>query len=94
MKITIEIPDDIAEQLRDKWPDLKRATLEALAVEAYRAEIISHRGVARLVGLDIWNVQGFLAKHGAYLHYDKKDLEEDAAVASRAFEKKSGILNE
>jgi predicted HTH domain antitoxin len=94
MKITIEIPDDVAEQLREKMTDLERATLEALAVEAYRAVLLSAGQVAELLGLNIWTVQGFLAEHGAYLHYDKKDLEEDSAVARRAFDKKRGLLNE
>jgi len=34
MQITIELPEDIAEELESKWKDLPRAALESLALEA------------------------------------------------------------
>ena len=41
MKLTLELPDEIEERLRSGWSDLPRHALEALAVEAYRSDILS-----------------------------------------------------
>ena len=41
MQITIEIPEDIGNQLQQNWQDLPQKILEALAVEAYRNKIMT-----------------------------------------------------
>ena len=42
MKLTIELPSDIEAALEAGWGgDLPRATLEALAIESYRQELLS-----------------------------------------------------
>jgi hypothetical protein len=46
MKITVELPDDVA-----RHPDPGREALEALAMEGYRSEALSHHQAARLLGL-------------------------------------------
>jgi len=40
MKITVELPDDVA-----KRADPGRAALEALAIEGYRAGALTHRNI-------------------------------------------------
>jgi hypothetical protein len=37
MQLAIEVPEDIAEELRAKWKDLSRHSLEAIALEGYRS---------------------------------------------------------
>jgi hypothetical protein len=34
MRITLELPEDIVQELQSKWMDLPRAALESLALEA------------------------------------------------------------
>ena len=77
MQITIEIPDDIAERLTKQVGNLSRHTLEALAIEGYRSERLSHGQVGRILGLSWWEVEGLLSDAKAYLHYDEADLEQD-----------------
>ena len=36
MRIWIDLPDDVIEQLGANGPDLSRSALEALAIDAYR----------------------------------------------------------
>ncbi len=41
MRITIELPEDIAQELESRWKDLPRAALERLALEAYRSRALT-----------------------------------------------------
>ena len=41
MQITLELPEDIVQELRSKWKDLPRAALESLALEAYRSHALT-----------------------------------------------------
>jgi Uncharacterised protein family (UPF0175) len=41
MDILIELPEEIVQKLEAAWGDLPQKTLEALAIEAYRAGILS-----------------------------------------------------
>lgn len=71
MTITIDLPDEIEVQLATKWRDeLPRKILEAIALEGYREDALSHRQVGELLALDRWQTDAFLKEHGAYLNYD------------------------
>jgi hypothetical protein len=79
MQVTIELPDDIAAELANRnGADLSRAVLEAVALEGYRSEQLTHAQVGRLLDMDYrFDVDAFLKDHGAYLHYTIEDLERD-----------------
>lgn len=78
MQITIEIPDKIAQRMSAKWGNLEKRSLEILAAEAYREEVISAAEVRRMLNLSSrWEAHGFLKQEGAYLHYTLADLEQD-----------------
>ncbi len=65
-------------RLQASWNDLPRRTLEALAVEAYRDEVLSSAEVGRLLGhTSRWETEAFLHERQAYLHYTEKDLTRD-----------------
>ncbi|MBE9260635.1 UPF0175 family protein, partial [Dolichospermum sp. LEGE 00246] len=49
MQITIEIPEDIGNQLQQNWQDLPQKLLEALAVEAYRNKIMTSVQIQQLL---------------------------------------------
>jgi hypothetical protein len=49
MQITLELPEDIVQDLRSKWKDLPRAALESLALEAYRSHALTATQLRRLL---------------------------------------------
>ena len=78
MRITLELPEDIAAHLASKGENLPRAALEALAVEAYRAQKLSTAQLRRLLGFNTKvQVHAFLKERGVYLNYTQDDLEHD-----------------
>ncbi len=78
MQITIEIPDDIAHRLVQEVDNLPRHVLESLVIEAYRAELITHAEVGRVLNLPSrWETDAFLKRVEAYIHYTEADLQQD-----------------
>ena len=83
MVVQLQVPDDIAEKLVEKWSDLPRCALEALAVDAYREGVLTAYEIQRLLGLSSrWKTEEFLSS-GADLGYTEDDLQEDAATLRR-----------
>ncbi|MGL5082953.1 MAG: UPF0175 family protein [Microcoleaceae cyanobacterium] len=80
MQITITIPDEIAEHLQQRIPDLPRRALESMVAQAYRDELLTHAEVGKILNLSRWEVDAFLKAARAYLHYNETDLENDRAV--------------
>jgi predicted HTH domain antitoxin len=78
MKLILELPDEIEERLRAQWSNLPRHALEALAIEAYRSEILTAYQVQQMLGLaSRWETDEFLKKAQAHLHYSGQDLAQD-----------------
>lgn len=75
MQITVELPDDIA-----RHPEPGREALEALAIEGYRSEKLTHHQAAQLLGLTRFEFDGFLKDRQIYDHaYSVEDLQRDLA---------------
>jgi predicted HTH domain antitoxin len=88
MQITVELPDDIARR-----PDPGREALEALAIEGYRSEKLTHYQAAQLLGLTRFEFDGFLKAHQIYDHaYSAEDLERDLATMRKLEEQ--GLLRQ
>ena len=84
MEVTVEIPEDIAEQLHTKWENLPRGVLESLALEAYRSGTLTKMQLRRLLGFQTpMELDGFLKQAGIYLDYDLNDLREDLETIRR-----------
>src|SRR5712664_1258049 len=47
MAVRIELPEDIEHHLEKQWGDLPRHALESLAIEGYRARVLSRSQVRR-----------------------------------------------
>jgi len=78
MDVLIVLPDDVVHRLKSRWNDLSRSTLEALAVEAYKANVITENEVQRMLNLESrWEVDEFLKKAKAYFDYTEVDLQQD-----------------
>ena len=77
MQITLELPEDIVQELRSKWKDLPRAALESLALEAYRSRALTAAHLRRLLGFDTrMQVDAFLKEHEVY-DFTAADFEQD-----------------
>lgn len=78
MNVLIVVPDDVVHRLKTRWNDLSRSTLEALALEAYKADVITETEVQRMLNLDSrWEVDEFLKRTHAYIDYNEVDLQQD-----------------
>jgi len=81
MQITLEVPDEIAEGLKD----LPRALLESFALEGYRSGTLTEEQVRRILGYGTrMQVDGFLKAHGVYWDYTLEDLDRETET-SREF---------
>ena len=78
MKVAIQLPDDIAQQLHEKWgDDLPRRVLETIALEGYWARILGESQLRRLLGFETrFDVHTFLKEHEVPL-YTLGDLQHD-----------------
>ena len=77
MQITLELPEDIVQELQSKWRDLSRAALESLALEAYRAHALTAAQLRRLLGFETrMQVDAFLKEHEVY-DFTAADFEQD-----------------
>ena len=85
MAITIELPQDIERDLESRWPDLSRKALEALVLEGYRHGALSRGQIARLLGLSVYEADGFLKENGVYFLYNEDDLRHDMEAAEQLF---------
>ena len=77
MQITLELPEDIAQELESRWKDLRRAALESLALEAYRSNALTAAQLRRLLGFQTrMQVDAFLKEHEVY-DFTVADFEQD-----------------
>lgn len=76
MQITLNLPDALVQHFNRN--DLSHEILEALVIQAYQQEKITHAEVGQILGLSSrWEVDAFLKEHRADLHYDETDLKRD-----------------
>lgn len=79
MTLTVNIPDDLAAELRAGFQNLSQAALEALAAEAYTKELLSLEQVRRLLELGSrWEAQAVLSQHGAWPGHLAEEILADA----------------
>jgi predicted HTH domain antitoxin len=79
MQITIELPDDIANQLQLQTANISHRILELIAADNYRQGSIGSAQVRRMLNFSSrWETYEFLKREKAYLPYTEDDLEQDA----------------
>lgn len=77
MRITVDLPEEIARGLESKWKDLPRAALESLALEAYRSQALTAAQLRKLLGFETrMQVDEFLKEHDVY-DFTAEDFEQD-----------------
>jgi Uncharacterised protein family (UPF0175) len=78
MQLTITLPEDVTESLRETWGDVSRHALEALAVEGYRTGALTETQVKRLLNFETrFQVHALLREYRVPYHYTEADVEQD-----------------
>ena len=78
MQVKIELPEDVSQALQERWGDVSRRTLEAIALEGYWSRALTESQVRRLLGFETrMDVHAFFKLAGVPLHYTKADAEAD-----------------
>lgn len=81
MTVTIQLPADISAALGERWDDVPRRSLEAIAMEGYRTGALSEGQVRRVLGVETrFQVHAMLKEHHVPLRYTSADLEDDLAT--------------
>lgn len=84
MRFTLDVPDELSAALAASGPDLPRAALEAIALEAYRERKLTTAQIRRLLGFESrYELDGFLKRHEVWLDYTWQDLEHDRETHRR-----------
>ncbi len=85
MTLKIELPDHVTESLSDRFGDLPRHVVETLAVEGYRADVLTEYQLKLMLGFQTrMQVHQFLKERDVALNYTVEDLREDMARLERA----------
>lgn len=88
VRISLDIPDDLVQQLAEEGKDLSRSALEALAIDAYRMERITGFQLRNLLGIpDRYELDGFLKQHGV-IDYTIEDFEKDRKTLDELWKKR------
>ena len=91
MKVWLEAPDALAEQLTGEGGNLSRAAVEALAAEAYRAHRLTGMEVCQILDIPSRNdLDALLKRHGVSLEYTIEDLEREGEASARLRQKHRG----
>ncbi|PSN11206.1 hypothetical protein C7293_25145 [filamentous cyanobacterium CCT1] len=73
MKITINIPDDIAQD-----PAFSRANwLREIAIALFEQERVTLGGASQIADMHLMEFQKYLGHRGGCVHYDVQEFDED-----------------
>jgi predicted HTH domain antitoxin len=80
MTLTISTPDELGETLRQRvGGDLSAYAREVFAVSLYRSGMLSHKELTEILGVDRWQAEEVLRRHGV-VDITPQDLERDDRV--------------
>ena len=70
MQVTIELPDELADQIRKTSGDVARRVLEAFAIDCYRSGKLTGWQARRLLGLETrFELDALLRRAGVFRDY-------------------------
>ncbi|HET8922743.1 MAG TPA: UPF0175 family protein [Candidatus Acidoferrum sp.] len=93
MAVKIELPEDIEHHLEKQWRNLPRHALEALAIEGYRARVLSRSQVKRMLGFETGaEVAEFMNRAGVPFDYTLDDFEHDEETSRYLWETRTKEL--
>ncbi|MEX0777910.1 MAG: UPF0175 family protein [Phycisphaeraceae bacterium] len=80
MAVTIQLSPDLEQRLRAQTPDLDTQAKEAMLVELYGQEKLTHYELAQALGLDRLDTDAVLKKHKVTVDLPtRQELEDDLA---------------
>src|SRR5688572_2554254 len=77
MTVSFQLPPEIASASRDGAADIERVAKEALLVDLYRRQVVTHKQLSEALELSWYDTEGLLKRHGVMLDYGIDDLEAD-----------------
>jgi hypothetical protein len=80
MALTIQLPAEIEHDLRREFSDLDQTAKEAMLIELYRQDKLSHRQLSLALGLDLFETEALLKLHNVIQDFPT-DEEYNAALA-------------
>jgi predicted HTH domain antitoxin len=84
MKLTIDIPDTVRHALeRQLGQNLTQAAKEAMATAWYQAEKLSIGQAAELLGISVYEAEGFMKERHIEAPYSLEDYERDRETIER-----------
>jgi isochorismate hydrolase len=90
MKVSLEVPEALAERLGGSAANLSRAALEALAVDAYRLHRITRFELQGLLEIESFvELERLLKQHDVPLDYTIEDLKADTETSALLREKRA-----
>jgi hypothetical protein len=93
MAVRIELPEDIEHHLEKQWSNLPRHALETLAIQGYRARVLSRSQVRRMLGFETGTeVDDFMKRAGVPFDYKLDDFEHDGDTSRYLREARSKEL--
>lgn len=66
LTVTIELPADVEEKLRQKTPDLVADVKNTFALALFRRGELTHEALSRALGLDRFETDAYLKRHGVF----------------------------
>jgi hypothetical protein len=84
MRVTVDIPDDLAERLKAAGGDLSRRALESFVLEEYKRARLTKPELRRLLGFTTRDaLDGFLKAHNVFEAYSLDDLARERHALDR-----------
>lgn len=93
MQFIVKLPDELARQVIPVGSDPARIAVEDMAAEAYRAGRLTEHQLATLLGMDRYELDGFLKKREVWLDYTEDDLRREVEVGERLWKKRQDELD-
>ena len=85
MQVMIELPDELADQIRKTSGDVARRVLEAFAIDSYRSGKLTGWQARHLLGLETrFELDALLRRAGVFREYTPEELERDFASSRQA----------
>jgi len=85
MQVTIELPDEVADQIRSTSGDVARRVLEAFAIDSYRSGKLTGLQARNLLGMGTrFELDALLRRAGVYREYTAEELELDFESSRKA----------
>jgi predicted HTH domain antitoxin len=89
LTVTLNLPPDVEEKLRQGTSDLDNDVKEAYALELFRRGKLSHHELSRVLELDRFETDSFLKRHNVFEgSLTLEDLEADLNSLRDLFSKK------